>query len=196
MYLCTFPKSSTRVSFVENTHIFYFCTKLDLRESPRWLSSHLPWPTGLATYTSLCGIPAKRADSGRNRPINELAGYIPQDRWTRKGQSLGRRCLAKSLSGRKQRTCLPTKHVNSSMIYLDRFWGLLKTLIYWLIFQKLFNWGPHAQTVHKIPHLCPTFLERKNIYRYRVGENWTGISSVCVCVCTHFFFTKVIKTFW
>lgn len=139
VFLCTSPNSSTGIGFVEIIQILHFCTNfcLDVSESSLWLFPNLPWPSGLVMRSCLCGTPAGRADSGRSLPITEPAGCILWGRQSRKGAEPEKEVLrdreVTSQSRGRQRTCFPTKHVSNSMTYLDKFWGLLKTPIYWLI---------------------------------------------------------------
>ena len=127
MCLCTFPTPSTGTGVVEIIQISCFHTNLDLGESSSWLSSNLSCRKGLATYVPFRGISAGGADWGRSLLKIELTGTFSETGPPRTGQSLGRRCLVKSLGGGRQRTRLLTKHVNSSVTHLAPFWDLLKT---------------------------------------------------------------------
>ena len=119
--------SFTGIGVVEITQIFCFHTNLDLGESSSWLSSNFSCRKGLAIFVPFRGISAGGSDWGRSLLKIELTGAFSEIGPPRTGQSLGRRCLVKSLSGGRQRTCLPTKHVNSSVTHLAPFWDLLKT---------------------------------------------------------------------
>lgn len=126
------PSHLLEVAWCEFTQRLCFCTNicLDIRESLLGLSSNLPWPSGLAAPTALWD-PSWESWLRKETPISELvlnARCLLWGRWPpppRKGQSLGEGAQ-KSLQVKGGRTFSSPKQVNSSVTYLDKFWGFTK----------------------------------------------------------------------
>lgn len=110
MYPWTSPKSSAGSGLVQITQRLYFCTTicLDIRESSLWLSSNLPWPSGLTAHTALWD-PSWESWLKKETPISELvldAWCMLWGRWPQKRTEPRRRCSEKPPSEGRQKDLL------------------------------------------------------------------------------------------